>query len=112
MSAAAAPHVCAVLCCQLQQRMQQDLHLPALLLQTTASIGDAKMPEDMQDYLARMNKQLEEMAAQHLQVSLTNSKFELYSTLAGAAPCQQERCGGNSHLFALCCPVNCLSRNV
>jgi hypothetical protein len=26
------------------------------------------MPEDMQDYLARMNKQLEEMAAQHLQV--------------------------------------------
>ncbi|WIA32939.1 hypothetical protein OEZ86_006106 [Tetradesmus obliquus] len=34
---------------------------------TTASIGDAKMPEDMQDYLARMNKQLEEMAAQHLQ---------------------------------------------
>jgi hypothetical protein len=28
------------------------------------------MPEDMQDYLARMNKQLEEMAAQHLQVSI------------------------------------------
>jgi hypothetical protein len=27
------------------------------------------MPEDMQDYLARMNKQLEAMAAQHLQVS-------------------------------------------
>lgn len=30
--------------------------------------GDVRVPEDMQEYLARMNKQLEEMAAQHLLV--------------------------------------------
>jgi predicted aldo/keto reductase-like oxidoreductase len=40
-----------------------------LLLQITASVGEVKSSEDMQDYLARMNKQLEEMAAQHLQVT-------------------------------------------
>jgi hypothetical protein len=41
-------------------------------LQATASAGDVRMPEDMQDYLARMNKQLEEMTAQHLQVRQLN----------------------------------------
>jgi hypothetical protein len=61
------------------------------------------MPEDMQDYLARMNKQLEEMAAQHLQVS--SCPVFVGSSLAGVHCFGAKRCTLHNVLGLGCNPL-------